>query len=66
MPVTSTRDAERRVFEARAFGGVKPAINHKKGSIFDPDFSIILRPHVTRKFFFPETFLCAGIGYSKG
>ncbi len=29
----------------------------QKGSIFDPDFSIILRPHVTRKFF-PETFVC--------
>lgn len=43
----------------------KPATNHKKGSIFDPDFSIILRPHVTRKFF-SRNFLCAGIGYSKG
>lgn len=40
------------------FGGVKPATNHKKGSIFDPDFSIILRPHVTRKFFFPKLFVC--------
>ncbi|XPE23033.1 AFG1/ZapE family ATPase [Shigella sonnei] len=54
-----------RVFEARAFGGLKPATNHKKGSIFDPDFSIILRPHVTRKFFFPEVFVCWQ-GYSKG
>jgi uncharacterized protein len=51
--------------EARAFSGLKPATNHKKGSIFDPDFSIILRPHVTRKFF-SQNFLCAGIGYSKG
>ncbi len=39
--------------------------NLKKGSIFDPDFSIILRPHVTRRFF-SRNFLCAGIGYSKG
>ncbi|EFO0409359.1 hypothetical protein SSJG_01687 [Escherichia coli D9] len=65
MPVTSARDAKRRVSEARAFGGLKPVTNHKKGSIFDPDFSIILRPHVTRKFF-SQNFLCAGIGYSKG
>ncbi|ABV15685.1 hypothetical protein CKO_04635 [Citrobacter koseri ATCC BAA-895] len=43
----------------------KPIANHKKGSIFAPDFSIILRPHVTRKFF-SQNFLCAGIGYSKG
>ena len=53
------------VSEARAFSRLKPATNHKKGSIFDPDFSIILRPHVTRKFF-SQNFLCAGIGYSKG
>lgn len=65
LPVTSARDAKRRVSEARAFSGLKPATNHKKGSIFDPDFSIILRPHVTRKFF-SQNFLCAGIGYSKG
>ena len=36
-----------------------------KRPIFDPDFSIILRPHVTRRFF-SRNFLCAGIGYSKG
>lgn len=65
LPVTSARDAKRRVSEARAFSRLKPATNHKKGSIFDPDFSIILRPHVTRKFF-SQNFLCAGIGYSKG
>jgi cell division protein ZapE len=33
----------------------KAGSNHIKGSIFDPDFSIILRPHVTRRFF-PKTF----------
>ncbi|PSN06417.1 hypothetical protein C7G83_17720 [Siccibacter turicensis] len=53
MPVAPAGDAERSVSEknAPALNGRFPAANHKKGSIFDPDFSIILRPHVTRKFF---------------
>ncbi len=64
--LSSAGDAERRVPQTSAYAltgdffrriqgpqgrprrGLKNLI---KGSIFDPDFSIILRPHVTRRFF---------------
>ena len=49
FPLTLTLSPARRGdWLARAF----PLTAHaKKGSIFNPDFSIILRPHVTRRFF---------------
>ncbi|OOC15111.1 hypothetical protein BM451_02635 [Dickeya dadantii] len=41
------------------------AIQLRKKSIFEIDFSIILRPHVTTKFF-PETLIALAIAIRRG
>ncbi|AXW86704.1 hypothetical protein CKQ53_06675 [Lonsdalea britannica] len=69
MPVPVAGDAKRRLsaIAPSVVGGAAAfSINVvEKRSIFDGGFSIILRPHVTTKFF-SRNFNRAGNSYSKG